>query len=473
MRSEIAGPRGARDRWHNAPVVKTSVEELPENRVRLDVEVPEADVRHALEHAASDMAETAKVPGFRKGKVPVRLVAARLGRDALWQEAVRGHLESWFWNAAATSGIQPVGSPEVELGDAPADGSSFRFSATVDVVPRPEPADWTALEVPFAEADVPAELVEQELERLRAAVAELVPAGERPAHEGDTVIVDLSGDRAATQRDYVVEVGSGRLVDELDDALIGMSAGETKTVALPVDETGATTDVEVALKEIKERELPQLDDDLARAASEFDTLAELRADIEARLRQGLEAELDATFREAAVDALVQSSDVGVPAALADRRAAELWTGMARSLERRGITTETYLTMTGQSQEQVVERLRAEGARSVARELVLDAVAEKLGLEVGDDEVERFVREQAEEVGDDPDATVAAMREQGALERLRADLRLRRALDEVARGVKRIPADVAAAREKLWTPEKEKPRSAVNIWTPGSEEAPKS
>ena len=450
--------------------MKTTVEELPENRVRLDVEVPEGDVRHALEHAASDMAQTAKIPGFRKGKVPVALIAARLGRDALWQEAVRGHLEGWFWNAAVTSGIQPVGAPEVELGEAPADGGAFTFSATVDVLPKPEVADWTSLEVPAAEPEVPDELVEAELEAVRASVAELVPAGERPVRDGDTVVCDLVGERLGTQRDYVVEIGSGRLVDELDRALVGMSAGETKTVSVPFDEN-ESTEVEVTVKDVKERVLPALDDELARAATEFETLAELRADVEGRLRKEIEAEIDAAFREAAVDALVDASDVRVPPALADRRAGELWAGMSRSLERRGITTETYLAMTGQSQEQVVERLRAEGARAVARELVLDAVADQLGVEIGDEELETFVREQAEGVGDDPEATLTTMREHGALERLRGDLRLRRALDAVAEGVKRIPVELAAARDKLWTPEKEEnPRSGRNIWTPGSEEA---
>ncbi|MDQ4019455.1 MAG: trigger factor, partial [Actinomycetota bacterium] len=173
--------------------MRTSVEELPENRVRLDVEVPEADVEHALEHAASDLAASARVPGFRKGKVPLPLVVARVGRDALWQEAVRSHLESWFWSAAATSGVQPVGSPELELGEPPDDGGSFRFSATVSVVPKPELADWRTLEIPVADADVPAELVGRELDELRATVAELVPAGDRPAREGDTVVIDLAG----------------------------------------------------------------------------------------------------------------------------------------------------------------------------------------------------------------------------------------------------------------------------------------
>jgi len=449
--------------------VRTTVEELPENRVRLDVEVPEVDVKHALEHAASDLAASVRIPGFRKGKVPLPIVLARVGKDTIWQEAVQSHLESWFWKAAATSGIQPVGSPELELGEAPADGGSFRFSATVGVIPRPALADWRELEVPAADAEVPAELVDRELELLRASVGELAPAGDRPVREGDTVVLDLVGDRAGTQRDYVTEAGSGRLVDELDTALVGMSAGETKAVEVAVDDE-QTTPVELTLKDVKEKILPELDDELARAATEFDTLEELRADLDRRLREELEAELDAQFRENAVDALVEASTVELPAEIVDRRAAELWTGMARSLDARGISTETYLTMTGQASEEVVERLRAEAARAVGREVVLEAVADQLGLEVGDEELEAFVREQAAQAEEDPDETVGRMREHGAWERLRGDLRLRKALDEVAGGVKRIPVDLAAAREKLWTPEKEKQASGMNIWTPGSEEA---
>ena len=156
--------------------VKTKVEELPESRVRLDVEVPEEDVAHAFEHAATDMAESLRLPGFRKGKAPVPVVVARVGREAVWQEALRGHLDSWFWSAAETSGIRPVASPEVEFDGLPDDGGTFRFSATVAVLPKPEVADWTTLEVPFAEAEVPAEAVDAELDRLRDTVAELAPS---------------------------------------------------------------------------------------------------------------------------------------------------------------------------------------------------------------------------------------------------------------------------------------------------------
>jgi trigger factor len=449
-------------------LVRTKVEELPESKVRLEVEVPEADVQHALDHAASDLADSMRVPGFRKGKVPPRVAAARIGREALWQEALKSHIESWFWNAALTSGVQPVATPELEFGDAPQNGT-FRFTATVPVAPKPEVADWTELEVPFAEPDLPAELVDAELERVRETVAELAPVDGRPVAEGDTVVLDITGTDIPDQRDYVVEVGEGRLVPQLEVAVVGMRAGETKPVELEVAE-GRTGTVEVTVKDVKEKILPELDDELARAASEFDTLAELRADIEARLGEQLADELEVQFRQDAVDALVEASKVESADPLVDRRTVELWNGLARSLGQRGIDAETYLTMTGQSQEQVLAGLRAEAERAVKRELVLDAVAANEAIEVSDDEVEDLIRSQVEATGDEPDEAVATLREHGSFEQIRADLRLKKALDRVVEGVKRIPVDLARAREKLWTPEQEKGTGEMNIWTPGSKEA---
>jgi trigger factor len=433
------------------------------------VEVPEADVQHAYEHAASDLAGSIRVPGFRKGHVPAQVVMARVGRAAVWEEAVRSHIDTWFWNAATDSGIRPISTPEVEYDGLPGDNDSFHFTATVAVLPEPELGDWTTLDVPGAEPEVPEELVTHELEELRTSVAELVPVTDRPVIEGDTVVLDLLGDETGAQRDYVAEVGDGRLIEPIEAALPGMKPGESKTVQLQVDEE-QTTDVEVTVKEVKEKALPELDDDLARAASEFETLDELRGDLEARLREQLEEELDARFRENAVDALVDVSDVGPIEPLVERRSAELLTGLVRSLERRGISFQTYLAMTGQPQDAVVGRLREQAAQAVKRELVLDAVAKQLGTEVSDEEVDELIREQAVEVGEEPERIGTVMRETGGFEQLRADLRLKKALDEVVSQVRRIPVELAQAREKLWTPEKEKAGAGMKIWTPGSEEA---
>jgi trigger factor len=448
--------------------VKTNVEELPESRVRLEVEVPEPDVKHAFEHAASDLAGSIRIPGFRKGKVPVPVVLARVGREAVWEEAFKGHIDGWFWSAATSSGIRPVGNPEVEYDEIPADGSAFTFTATVPVLQKPEVADWTALEVGAPEAEVPAELVDREIDRLASSVAELVPVSDRPVLEGDTLVLDLVFDEENVQRDYVVEVGDERLVDELDEALVGMTAGATRSVPFPLAD-GSTSEVEVTVKEIKEKRLPAEDDELAKAASEFETLAELRADIEARLKEQLEGELEVRFREDAIDALAAASKVDGIEPLVEARTQDLVAGLVRSLERRGISAETYLAATGQDEEQIVGRLRAEAERAVKRELILEAVADKLAIEVTDEEIEAIVREQAAEGGDDPDEAVKTLRDRGAWESIRGDLRLRRALDEIVAGVKRIPLELAKAREKLWTPEKEKGGTEMKIWTPGSKE----
>jgi trigger factor len=312
---------------------------------------------------------------------------------------------------------------------------------------------------------VPAEAVQAELDRVRETVAELTTA-DRPVQAGDTVVIDIVGDEAGMQRDYVVELGSGRLLDEIEAALPGTSAGGTKAVEFDLEEGKATVDVTV--KDVKEKVLPPLDDELARAASEFDTLDELRADVERELTQQLEDELEVAFRENALDAVVEATSIDSVGPLVERRTADLAAGFVRSLESRGIPLEAFLSMTGQTQEQVIERLRGEAEQSIKRELVLEAMAEQASTDVSDEDVEGVIREQAEVTGGDPDGMVATLRESGGFEQLRGDLRLRRALDALVAGVTKIPVDLARAREKLWTPEKEKAGAKMNIWTPGSE-----
>src|SRR5205807_1457212 len=263
----------------------------------------------------------------------------------------------------------------------------FSFTATVDVQPKVEVADWTKLEVPAATAEVPAELVDRELDLLRDAVAELAPVEGRPARNGDVVVVDLVSESGDARRDVVVEIGAGRLVEELELGLVGMSPGETKEIEFEVgDEEDERQTVNATLNEVKEKVLPPLDDDLAKAASEFDTLPELRADIESRLREQLEAEVETEFRAAAVDALVEASQIVPADGLVQARANGLLANLVESLERRGVSVEAYLAVSGQTPEQVQERVSLEAERSLSRELVLEAVADKLALEVSDEEV---------------------------------------------------------------------------------------
>jgi trigger factor len=446
----------------------TQVEELPDNKVRLTVEVPQADLEHAVEHATSDLAGSVKVPGFRQGKVPTEVLQARIGRERIFREAVESHIGGWFMNAAAGTRIRPIAAPEYEYELPTSEGDEFSFTATVPVQPKPEPADWTELEVPYAEPEIPQEIVDQELEELRANVAELAPVEGRPAHTGDVLVIDALDENAEGQRDLVVELGSGRLVEEIERALIGASPGETKNVEFELAD-GSTGTATVEVKELKEKVLPPLDDELARTASEFDTLEELRADIEGRIREVLEEEAETQFRAAAVDRLVEASNVQVGGPLVEARTRELLNAFGRSLERRGISADAYFELSGQTADQLVERMGAEAALSVARELVLEAVADQLGLEVLDEEIEELIREQADLQGDDADEAIQQVFADGREEVLRNDLRLRKALDRVAAEAKRVPVEVARARDEIWTPDKETSPSETKLWTPGSKE----
>ena len=445
------------------------VEELGGNRVRLTVDVSPHELEHAVEHAADDLAGAVKIPGFRKGKVPRQVLLANVGKDRLWVEAVESHIGGWFWNAAARSRLRPVATPEYDFELPTSESEPWTFSATVEVQPTPEIVDWTTLEVPRAEAEIPEELVQQELDALRSSVAELVPADDREAREGDTLVIDLSSEGGAGQSDTVVELGSGSLVEEIEQALVGARVGDTRRVSYELTD-GAETSVEVTVKHVNEKVLPEADDELARSASEFDTLAELRADIEGRIRAALDEQIEGAFRAAAVDELVRASNVQGAGPLVEARARELLNGFVRSLASRGISAEAYFQATGQTPEVLTAQVRSEAAQSVARELALEALAERAGIVVSDDEVKDLIREQAEASDDDAEEVIAEIWAHGQQESLREDLRLRAALDRLAADVKPIAPEQHAAREAIWTPDKEKPAGETKLWTPGSEES---
>jgi trigger factor len=444
--------------------MSAQVEELPDNKVRLTVDVPKEDVHHAVEHAASDLAESIKIPGFRKGKVPMPVLVSRIGKERLYSEAIESHIAGWYGNAVTQARIRPADQPELDYELPASDSEDWKFTATVPVLAKPDVVDWKKLQVPYAEPEVPDDIVEHELNVLRSTVAELVPAEGRPAQLGDTLVVDLvAGDEG--QHDYVVELGGGRLVPEIEEELVGMSAGETKEIALERAGEQEPVRVQAAVKEIKERVLPELDDELARSASEFDTLDELRDEIEQRLRGQIEAEVDEAFRRATVDALVDASKVQVTGPLVDVRTRTLLRELDAVMRRSGATLESYLQMSGDSAENLIARLREQAAASVAGELVLEAVADQLGIEVSDEDVDAAFRERF----DEPEKIIEQARAAGAYETERETMRLARALDRVVEEVERIPPEQAAAREAIWTPEKEKPTEKPKLWTPGSKE----
>src|SRR3954454_11718289 len=227
------------------------VEELPDNKVRFTVDVSPHELEHAVEHATADLSASVKVDGFRKGKVPEQVLVSRIGKERIYTEAVESHIEGWFRNALAGTKVRPITRPHYDY-ELPSEASeSFSFTATVDVQPKVEVVDWKGLQVGAPDVEVPAELVDQQIEALRFAVAELAPV-ERPAQAGDTLVALLLAEGGEAQRDYAVELGAGRVIEEVEEALVGMTAGETKQVEYALGE-GQTSTVEVALKDVKEK----------------------------------------------------------------------------------------------------------------------------------------------------------------------------------------------------------------------------
>ncbi len=442
--------------------METQVEQLADDRVRLTVEVPAGEVHHAVEHATHDLADRVKIPGFRAGKVPPQVLLSRIGKERLYSEAVESHISSWFWAAARTSRVRPADQPDFKYELPRADDESWMFTAEFPVQAAVEPADWTTLEVPRAEVQVDDEVVDAQLEALQGMIAPLSPVEGRPAGGGDVAVVDIVSDEGFGQRNYVVELGSDGLAGEIEDEIRGLVRGESRQVAWEVgDETEQSATI--TLNELFEKVLPPRDDDFARAASEFETLDELRASIGERIRTLLEQDADNRFRRDAVDELIKASKVEPAGLVVEMRTRELINAFIRQLEARGVSPAAYLQMMGISGADLEQTLRAEAAHSIARELVLEGVADKLGLEVSDDDIRGELRDDGES-----DEEIEEFFGAGGADRIRDDLRLKHAVDRIAAEVKPISPELANVRESIWTPDKEKALAPEKkLWTPGS------
>jgi trigger factor len=468
--------------------VVTTVTELPESRVRVQAEVPAEEVERRVQQAARRLGRGLRVPGFRAGKAPAPVIVQRMGRDAVLDEAVRDSIGAWYTAAIDAARIAPVGEPSLDLGDLPSQGEPLKFSIEIGVRPKAELGEYKAIEVGTREPDVGDEAIAAELDRLRERSARLDTV-ERAAGEGDFVVMDylgtLDGEPFAggEGRDQMIELGSERLVPGFEEQLRGAQAGEERTVTVTFPEDYGAEDLKgreaqfaVTVKEIKEKQLPPLDDDLAIEAG-FDTLDELRADIRERLAEQQTAQIEAEFREAVLDSVVAGATVEVPEALVEARSQELWDQMAHSLSHQGISKDAYLRISGRTEEQIVAEGREDARRSLEREAVLAAVVEAEGIEPSEEELLQALEHSAQHEQTTAAALLERLRRAGRLDALRRDLAHRQAADLVAREARPIPVEQARARDKMWTPGKEEaPGKAASegarpqageLWTPGS------
>src|SRR5215212_5257578 len=467
-----------------ATQVKTNTTELEDSRVRVEVEVEPSAVDRALSSAAADLGRDLRIPGFRKGKVPPQVVLQRVGREAVLDEAVRKALPNWYEEALGDAGVTPVGEPNLDLQDLPEKGSPLAFTIEVGVRPRAKLGEYKGLEVGRREPEVEPDATDEEVERLREAAASLQNV-ERPAQKGDFVVMDFVGRvggepfEGGEARGYLLELGSGRLVEGFEEQLEGATAGDERqvTVTFPEDYraealAGQEATFEVSVKEVKEKQLPDLDDDFAMESGGFDTLDELRADIEQRLREQQERMIDTEFREAVVDAAVSEAEIDVPHELVHAKSHEMWHQTERRLRAQGLDPARYLQMTGKDAHDLIDEAEPEAERALKREAVLAAVVETEGLEVTDDELLESLRAATQGPGRPATSekklqkSLERAKQEGRDEPLREDIAMRKAVDLMVESAQPISVEQAKARDKLWTPEKDEEEAPKEIWTPG-------
>ena len=464
--------------------LKTTVTELPDSRVRLDAEVPSEELESRVQRTAAQLGRDLRIPGFRKGKVPGPMVLQRIGRDAVLEQAVRDSLPEWYEEAIVRSGLSTVGDPKLDLNDLPSSGEPLSFSIEVGVTPRATLGKYRDLEVGKRSPQVPDEAIDTELDRLRESFARL-DSVDREARQGDHLVMDFvaSVDGEAFQggeaRDYMLEIGGGRLIEGFEEQLVGARAGEARSVEVDFPDEyqaeelkGRHAVFDVQVKDVKEKQLPELDDDFSTEASEFDTLDELRADIHHKLEHAQEHTIEDEFRQDAVDAAVAEADIDLPDDLVTARAEEMWERTERVLRAQGVEPEAYLTASGRTKEQMIDEAKDDARRTLSRESVLDAVADAEGVEVSDDDLLEALQATAEREGTKPEKLLARLKETGRDASIRRELRLRRAVDVIADSAQPIEPGTAKAREAIWTPEKQaKEEGSAQLWTPGSGEPP--
>jgi trigger factor len=401
--------------------VKTAVEELSPTRVRLSIEVSFEELKPSLDKAYKEVAQQARIPGFRPGKVPPRVIDMRIGRGAVLSEAVNDALPEFYSKAVQEAELFALGQPEVAITQLE-DGKEFSFTAEVDIRPKFELPDLSTVSVTVDNAVVTPDDVEEYLGSLRERFASLKTVT-RAAEDGDYTTIDLSAtvdgeaveDAQATGLSY--QVGSGTMLDGLDEAIVGLAAGESKVFTTELA-GGAAADQEaevtVTVQSVKAKELPELDDDFAQLASEFDTLGELRADTRKQLERVKKLQQATQARDKAVDALVDAIDIPLPEKVVEHEAHHARENVESQLTQMQMPLADYLTTIEKTEEEFDADLHDQSARSVKVGFVLDELSRVENLSVNQAELSYFVADQAQRMGVRPEYLAQQLSESGQI-----------------------------------------------------------
>ncbi|HEX2098021.1 MAG TPA: trigger factor [Rubrobacteraceae bacterium] len=441
-----------------------NVTKLEDNKVRLDIEVSPEEVKKGVEAKVRELGSKVRVPGFRPGKAPRRVIENRLGRDYIYMEALQDELPRWYSAAVVKSNLRPIDQPEIHFDDPIDEQRGFKFSATVELRPEAKLKEYKGIEVPRREVEISEEQVEKTLEELQNQFSTLAAVEGRPVQEGDFVILDYKGERmtggtleGAEAEDYMLEVGGGELLEDFEKNLVEMNAGERKQfgVTFPADYEeeslrGQSVLFSVHVKEIKEKELPPLDDEFAKEASEFETIEELRSSIREQLEAEAERRMDAEFRSRVLEEVAREAEVEVPAAMVEEKAEEMVESFERSIRAQGIEPEQYYQLSSSSPEDVKEHVREDAADTVKKELVLEAIAAAEGIVADEHEVMHQIEHLAGSAGRSAKEVAEIMRKNGTYGLLEEDIARGKALDFLVENATSVPE----SEKEVATPEDE-------------------
>jgi trigger factor len=419
--------------------LKSTVEHLSPTRVRINVEVPFDELKPDFDRAYRKLAKQVRIPGFRPGKAPARVLESRIGRGAVLDEVVQEAIPAKYLEAVNSGEVRTLGRPEFEVTNI-ADGDSLAFSAEVDIRPEITVPAFGELAVSVEDQQVEESDVDTQLDELRARFGTLTGV-KREAAEGDFVVVDLSATvdgeevEEAKTAGLSYEIGSGQLVEGIDEALIGASEGETKTFTTTLvagEHAGREAEVSVVLNSVKERQLPELDDEFAQLASEFDTLEELKGDLRTRLARVKKMQQGVEARDKVLEALLSTTEVPLPEAVVQGEVDARKHDAVHSFDHDEARFAEWLTEQGQTQDEFDTELRTAAEQAVKTQLVLDSIADAEEISVTDGELTERIIYQAQRFGISPDEYVKRAQQSGQLGAIFADVRRGKALASVVR-----------------------------------------
>jgi trigger factor len=414
--------------------VKSTVEVLEDNKVKVSVEVDEAEFESEVDAAFKRISKEVRLPGFRPGKAPRRLLEAKLGAGVGREEALRESLPSYYTRAVIEHDVDVIAPPEIEITDGRETGG-VSFDAVVEVRPSVTITGYDSLRVEIPSPHAGDSEIEAQLDRLRNQFAELQTV-DRPAREGDNVTIDIEGSLddeplpGLTAEDYLYEVGSRAVVPEIDENLDGASAGDVLefTAAHPDPDEERELTFRITVKEVKEKVLPEVDDDFAQQASEFQTAAELRDDIQRRITAMRRAQARFALRQKTQEAVAELVLDDVPEPMVANEVQGRLEDLAQRLAQQGVSLEQYFAMSGRSPDEITTELREGATLSVKVDLALRAVAAAEGLTVSDEELDEELEAFATQVGQDVETIRARFRDGGQLSGIRSNLQKGKALD---------------------------------------------